>query len=100
MEKTVIKTGKTVDEAIEAALSELGCTKEQATVEVVEEGTEGGFLGLGRKDAEVKVTFNSEEAGEEAAASDDSDVRRSTGRTHGTGIFVDVSSFCLHIHSE
>ncbi len=73
MEKTVIKTGKTVDEAIEAALSELGCTKEQATVEVVEEGTEGGFLGLGRKDAEVKVTFNSDEAAEEAAASEDSD---------------------------
>ena len=66
MEKTVIKTGKTVDEAIEAALSELGCTKEQATIEVVEEGTEGGFLGLGRKDAEVKVTFNSEESGEAA----------------------------------
>ena len=58
MEKTVIKTGKTVDEA---------------TVEVVEEGTEGGFLGLGRKDAEVKVTFNSDEAAEEAAASEDSD---------------------------
>ena len=73
MEKTVIKTGKTVDEAIEAALSELGCTKEQATIEVVEEGTEGGFLGLGRKDAEVKVTFNSDEAAEEAAASEDSD---------------------------
>ena len=73
MEKTVIKTGKTVDEAIEAALSELGCTKEQATIEVVEEGTEGGFLGLGRKDAEVKVTFNSEEAGDEVAASSDSD---------------------------
>ena len=73
MGKSVIKTGATVDEAIEAALSELGCTKEQATIEVVEEGTEGGFLGLGRKDAEVKVTFNSEEAGEETAASDDSD---------------------------
>lgn len=27
MEKTVIKTGKTVDEAVEAALSELGCTR-------------------------------------------------------------------------
>ena len=68
MEKTVIKTGKTVDEAIEAALSELGCTKEQATIEVVEEGTEGGFLGLGRKDAEVKVTFNSDETTEAASA--------------------------------
>ena len=73
MKKTVIKTGKTVDEAIEAALSELGCTKEQATIEVVEEGTEGGFLGLGRKDAEVKVTFNSEESGEAAPAAESDD---------------------------
>lgn len=73
MEKTVIKTGKTVDEAIEAALSELGCTKEQATIEVVEEGTEGGFLGLGRKDAEVKVTFDSEESGEAAPAAESDD---------------------------
>lgn len=73
MEKTVIKTGKTVDEAIETALSELGCTKEQATIEVVEEGTEGGFLGLGRKDAEVKVTFNSEESGEAAPAAESDD---------------------------
>ena len=73
MEKTVIKTGKTVDEAIEAALSELGCTKEQATIEVVDEGTEGGFLGLGRKDAEVKVTFNSEESGEAAPAAESDD---------------------------
>ena len=73
MEKTVITTGKTVDEAIEAALSELGCTKEQATIEVVEEGTEGGFLGLGRKDAEVKVTFNSEESGEAAPAAEADD---------------------------
>lgn len=73
MEKIVIKTGKTVDEAIEAALSELGCTKEQATIEVVEEGTEGGFLGLGRKDAEVKVTFNSEESGEAASAAESDD---------------------------
>lgn len=73
MEKTVVKTGKTVDEAIEAALSELGCTKEQATIEVVEEGTEGGFLGLGRKEAEVKVTFNSDDAGKESAPAEDSD---------------------------
>ena len=73
MEKTVIKTGKTIDEAIEAALSELGCTKEQATIEVVDEGTEGGFLGLGRKDAEVKVTFNSEDSGEGAAPAEESD---------------------------
>jgi len=71
MGKSVNKTGATVDEAIEAALSELGCTKEQVTIEVVEEGTEGGFLGLGRKDAEVKVTVNSDEAAASAEAADD-----------------------------
>ena len=71
MGKSVIKTGKTVDEAVEAALSELGCTKEQVTIEVVEEGTEGGFLGLGRKDAEVKVTVNSDEAAAPAESADD-----------------------------
>ena len=72
MEKSVVKTGATVDEAIEAALTELGCTKEQATIEVIEEGTEGGFLGLGRKDAQVKVTVNAEDAApSESAEADD-----------------------------
>ena len=73
MEKTVITTGKTVDEAIEAALSELGCTKEQATIEVVEEGTEGGFLGLGRKDAQVKVTADTDDSAAPAPAAEESD---------------------------
>ena len=58
MIKTVTKTAKTVDEAVEAAIAELGCTKEEAQIEVVTEGSEGGFLGVGRKDAEVKVTFD------------------------------------------
>lgn len=55
MEKTVVKTAKTVDEAIEAALAELGVSKDEATIEVITEPA-GGFLGLGSKDAEVKVT--------------------------------------------
>ena len=42
--KTVTKTGKTVDEAVEAAIAELGCTKEEAQIEVISEGSEGGFL--------------------------------------------------------
>ena len=72
MEKSVVKTGATVEEAIEAALTELGCTKEQATIEVIEEGTEGGFLGLGRKDAQVRVTVNAEDAApSESAEADD-----------------------------
>ncbi len=65
MIKTVTKTAKTVDEAVEAAIAELGCTKEEAQIEVVSEGSEGGFLGVGRKDAEVKVSFDD---GEETGA--------------------------------
>jgi len=65
MEKTIVKTGKTVDEAIESALAELGVAKEDAVIEIISEPA-GGFLGLGSKDAEVKVTANVEdEAAEE-----------------------------------
>lgn len=49
------KTGKTVDEAIALALGELGITKDEAEIEVIEEGSRG-FLGMfGAKDAVVKV---------------------------------------------
>ncbi|MBQ1894605.1 MAG: protein jag [Clostridiales bacterium] len=64
MEKTVTKTAKTVDEAIEAALKELGVSREDAKIEVITEPA-GGFLGLGSKDAEVKVTADIEEEEEE-----------------------------------
>ncbi|MCD8035956.1 MAG: protein jag [Clostridiales bacterium] len=51
----VQKTGKTVDEAVSAALSELGIVKEEADIEIIEEGSKG-FLGVfGAKDAVVKV---------------------------------------------
>ena len=58
MEKTVTKTAATVDEAVEAAIAELGCAKEDAKIEVISEGAAGGFLGVGKKDAEVKVTYD------------------------------------------
>ena len=49
------KTGKTVDEAVEEALRELNITKDEAEIEVIEEGSRG-FLGLfGAKEAVVKV---------------------------------------------
>ena len=51
----VIKTGKTVDEAVREALSELNITRDSAEIEVLDEGQKG-FLGLiGSKDATVKV---------------------------------------------
>ena len=64
MEKTVVKTGKTVEEAIESALSELGVAKEDAKIEIVNEPA-GGFLGIGSKEAEVKVTADVAEEEEE-----------------------------------
>lgn len=54
---TIEKIAKTKEEAIELALAELGVTEEQVEIEVVEEGSKG-FLGLGSKDAVVKVTYN------------------------------------------
>lgn len=47
----------TVEEAIEKALRTLGVKREEASIEVIEEGKKG-FLGFGQKDAVVKVTKN------------------------------------------
>ena len=51
----VEKTGKTVEEAVAAALKELNVTADDAVVEVLQEAKSGifGFFG---KDAKVRVT--------------------------------------------
>lgn len=46
--------GKTVEEAIEEGLKELGITAEQAEIKVIEEAKKG-FLGINTKKAEVEV---------------------------------------------
>ncbi len=48
-------TGKTVEEAIEQALKQLGVTREQVDVEILESGTSGIF-GVGAEPAKVRVT--------------------------------------------
>jgi len=54
--KSVETKGRTVEEAVESALSQLGVRKDDVVVEVIEEPSRG-FLGiLGSKDARVKVT--------------------------------------------
>jgi spoIIIJ-associated protein len=52
---SVEKTGKTVDEAIEAAISELGVSREQIEYKVLEEPSKGLFGFLGGKPARVRV---------------------------------------------
>ena len=47
-------SAKTVDEAITEALVKLGTTSDRIEYEIVEKGN-NGFLGIGRKDAVIKV---------------------------------------------
>ena len=49
------KKAKSIEEAVELALTELGIEKENAEIEVIQEPAKG-FLGIGAKDAVVKVT--------------------------------------------
>lgn len=48
-------SAKTVDDAIELALKELGVPREQVEVEVLKKG-KPGFLGIGAEEARVRVT--------------------------------------------
>ncbi len=51
----IIKSGKTVEDAIALALAEAGIERENAEIEIIEEGNKG-FLGIGSREATVKVT--------------------------------------------
>lgn len=53
--REVEKSAKTIEEAVDEALAELGLTKDEATVEVLEEPSKGLFGLLGSKNARVKV---------------------------------------------
>ncbi|KAF5069883.1 RNA-binding cell elongation regulator Jag/EloR [Anaerotignum sp.] len=60
------KSGKSIDEAVAAALTELGASKEEVSITVIDEGSKG-FLGVfGGKEAVVLVrkNFNPERAAE------------------------------------
>lgn len=55
--KSVVKTAKTVDEAVSLALSDLNMVKEDVVVEVLEEPSKGLFGFIGTREAKVKVTI-------------------------------------------
>ncbi|MDR2465003.1 MAG: protein jag [Streptococcaceae bacterium] len=60
-----IFTGRTVDEAIEKGLDELGIPKEKATVQI-RQAESKGFLGFGKKLAKVEIKPISEEVIQQA----------------------------------
>jgi spoIIIJ-associated protein len=66
--ETVVRTARTVEEAEELALKELGADRSEVEVEVLSRG-KSGFLGIGAELARVKVTKISGTSGEGNAAS-------------------------------
>lgn len=56
MEKTLITSGNTIDEAIEAALNQLGLDRDNVSVMVLQQA-KAGFLGFGKQPAKVQVTY-------------------------------------------
>ncbi len=53
--QTTEKSGKSINDAVASALSELGVSRDEVDIEVIDEGAKG-FLGIGARDARVRVT--------------------------------------------
>ena len=68
MEKTIVVTGKTIDLAIEAALSQLGLSRDDVSVQVLAQA-KPGFLGIGATPAKVEVTYEAPDLKPEAPKS-------------------------------
>ena len=66
MIKTLEKTARTEDEAIAAALAELGMDRDDVSVEIVERA-KSGFLGIGASPAVIRVSYEVPDPVEEKA---------------------------------
>ena len=65
MEKNIVATGKTIDLAIESALTQLGLDRDSVSVQVLQQA-KSGFLGLGSQPAKVQVTYEAPDPAPEA----------------------------------
>ena len=68
--KSAEGSGRTVEEAIRDALRTLGAKRDEVDLIVLDEGTRG-VLGLGAREARVKLTLLSEEGEDEAASAEE-----------------------------
>ena len=68
MEKTLVATGKTIDLAIEAALTQLGMDRDSVSVQVLQQA-KSGFLGIGAQPAKVEITYEAPDPAPRAALS-------------------------------
>ena len=62
MKKYLEKSGKTEDEALAAALRELGLDRDDVSVEIIERA-KSGFLGIGASPAVVRVEYEHDHGG-------------------------------------
>jgi spoIIIJ-associated protein len=62
--KSIEITGKTEEEAINAGLAELGLTRDDVSVEIIERA-KTGFLGIGSTPATVRLVYEGEETNSE-----------------------------------
>ena len=65
MKKYLEKSGKTEDEALAAALRELGLDRDDVSVEIIERA-KSGFLGIGASPAVVRVEYDAPDEEESA----------------------------------
>ena len=80
MEKTIVTTGKTIDLAIEAALTQLGLSRDDVSVQVLAQA-KPGFLGIGAAPAKVEVTYEAPDLKPEAPKSALGSASRSKPKT-------------------
>ena len=65
MEKTIVTSGKTIDLAIDSALTQLGLSRDDVSVQVLQQA-KNGFLGFGAQPAKVQVTYEAPDPEPEA----------------------------------
>lgn len=93
--KFVIKSAKTVEEALRAALQELEVKEEEVEVEIIDEASKGLFGLIGAKEAKIKVIVKNDPI--EAADNFISDLLKSMGieaskdiRKEESTLYVDI----------
>src|SRR3954465_4405207 len=71
-------TGRTVEEAIERGVRQVGRKRTDVDIEVLEKGKPANVLGMGGEDARVLLSFQEDAVADTEPASDEDEVPRHT----------------------
>ena len=92
MIKSLEKSGRTEDEAIKAALEELGLDRDDVSVEIVERA-KSGFLGIGSSPAIVRVQYEAPDEPEEAPAKVEAPVEKKAAAVDECEEYAEIRKF-------